>query len=313
MELLHDPLIQPLLVKEQRDFINPLHILGGNHRLLIHIAKISDLRLQCLFQETVRSAEKDAGLDPQPREFLNTVLGGLCFQFPSGRDVRDQREMDCIEAEKIEQRGVKGILDQADGILVPGGFGDRGSEGKIKAVRYARENGTPFLGICLGMQMAVAEFARNVCGLAAANSSEFDEQTPHPVIHLMDAQREIKKKGGTMRLGGYACVLKEGSLAFKLYGRKKISERHRHRYEFNNSYRELFSTKGMILSGLSPDKTLVEVIELKDHPWFVGCQFHPEFKSRPTDCHPLYKGFIKAALQNRLAQKEVPRIKMARR
>ena len=222
-------------------------------------------------------------------------------------------ELICIEAEKIEQRGVKGILDQADGILVPGGFGDRGSEGKIKAVRYARENGIPFLGICLGMQMAVTEFARNVCGLAGANSSEFDEQTPHPVIHLMDAQREIKKKGGTMRLGGYACVLKEGSLALKLYGKKKIFERHRHRYEFNNNYRELFSTKGMILSGLSPDKTLVEVIELKDHPWFVGCQFHPEFKSRPTDCHPLYKGFIKAAVQYRLAQKEVPKIKMARR
>ena len=221
-------------------------------------------------------------------------------------------ELNCIEAEKIEQDGVKGILDQADGILVPGGFGDRGSEGKIRAVRYARENRIPFLGICLGMQMAVTEFARNVCGLTGANSSEFDGKTPHPVIHLMDEQKGIKKKGGTMRLGAYACVLQEHSLALKLYGKKRISERHRHRYEFNNNYRELFNGKGMILSGLSPERTLVEVIELKDHPWFVGCQFHPEFKSRPTDCHPLYKGFIKAALQNRLAQSDVPRIKVAR-
>jgi CTP synthase len=221
-------------------------------------------------------------------------------------------ELNCIDAEKIEQNGVKGILDQADGILVPGGFGDRGSEGKIRAVRYARENRIPFLGICLGMQMAVTEFARNVCGLADANSSEFAEKTPHPVIHLMDAQKEIKKKGGTMRLGAYTCVLQEKSLALKIYGRKRISERHRHRYEFNNNYRELFKGKGMILSGLSPERTLVEIIELKDHPWFIGCQFHPEFKSRPTDCHPLYKGFIKAALQNRVAQSDVPRIKVAR-
>jgi CTP synthase len=221
-------------------------------------------------------------------------------------------ELNCIDAEKIEQSGVKGILDQADGILVPGGFGDRGSEGKIRAVRYARENRIPFLGICLGMQMAVTEFARNVCGLADANSSEFAEKTPHPVIHLMDAQKEIKKKGGTMRLGAYTCVLQEKSLALKIYGRKRISERHRHRYEFNNNYRELFKGKGMILSGLSPERTLVEIIELKDHPWFIGCQFHPEFKSRPTDCHPLYKGFIKAALQNRVAQSDVPRIKVAR-
>ncbi len=221
-------------------------------------------------------------------------------------------ELNCIEAEKIEQEGVRGLLDQADGILVPGGFGDRGSEGKIEAVRYARENRIPFFGICLGMQMAVVEYARNVCGLAGANSSEFDEKSPHPVIHLMETQKGIEKKGGTMRLGAYPCLLHEDSLALKLYGRKKISERHRHRYEFNNGYRELFSRQGMVLSGLSPDGGLVEIVELKEHPWFVGCQFHPEFKSRPMDCHPLYKGFIKAALQNRLAQREVPRIKVAR-
>ena len=208
--------------------------------------------------------------------------------------------------------GAQELLSQADGILVPGGFGDRGSEGKIEAIRYARENQIPFFGICLGMQMAVVEFARNVCGLAGANSSEFDANTPHPVIHLMETQKAIDSKGGTMRLGGYPCILQEDSLAVKLYGRKKILERHRHRYEFNNEYIEPFTEKGMLLSGRSPDGKLVEIIELKDHPWFLGCQFHPEFRSRPMDGHPLFKGFIKAALHNRQILKEVPRIKVAR-
>ncbi|HTM06930.1 MAG TPA: CTP synthase [Verrucomicrobiae bacterium] len=217
-------------------------------------------------------------------------------------------ELDCIEAEKIEDSGTK-ILDQADGILVPGGFGDRGSEGKITAARYARENRIPYFGICLGMQMAVVEFARNVAGLERANSTEFDPSTPHPVIHLMETQKGIENKGATMRLGAYPCALQDDTLAAKVYGKKKISERHRHRYEFNNAYREALSQKGMVLSGLSPDGSLVEIVELKDHPWFLGCQFHPEFKSRPMESHPLFKGFIKAALQNRLAQKEVPRIK----
>lgn len=222
-------------------------------------------------------------------------------------------ELDCIEAEKIEEVGASQLLSQADGILVPGGFGDRGSEGKIEAVRYARENRIPFFGICLGMQMAVVEFARNICGLAGANSSEFDEKSPHPVIHLMETQKGVQNKGGTMRLGAYPCVLQENTLALKLYGKRKISERHRHRYEFNNEYRDRFKAQGMVLSGLSPDGNLVEMIELKDHPWFLGCQFHPEFKSRPMDSHSLFKGFIKAALQNRLALREVPRIKVARR
>ncbi|HKA32760.1 MAG TPA: CTP synthase [Candidatus Binatia bacterium] len=220
-------------------------------------------------------------------------------------------ELDCIEAEKIEESGTK-VLAQADGILVPGGFGDRGSEGKITAARYARENRIPYFGICLGMQMAAVEFARDVCALERANSTEFDPATPHPVIHLMETQKGVENKGATMRLGAYPCALQDDSLAAKLYGKKKISERHRHRYEFNNAYREAFAQKGMALSGLSPDCTLVEIIELKDHPWFLGCQFHPEFKSRPMESHPLFKGFIKAALQNRQAQKEVPRIKVAR-
>ena len=223
-----------------------------------------------------------------------------------------QVDLDCIEAEKIEQEGAEAILKQVDGVLIPGGFGDRGSEGKIAAIRYARETQIPFFGICLGMQMAVVEFARNVCGLEGANSSEFDLQTPHPVIHLMEEQKSIDTKGGTMRLGSYPCVLQNGTLAAKLYGREKISERHRHRYEFNNSYRAEFGAKGMVLSGLSPDSNLVEIIELRNHPWFLGCQFHPEFKSRPMDCHPLFSGFIEAAAQNRQALREIRHMKVVR-
>lgn len=221
-------------------------------------------------------------------------------------------ELDCIEAEKVEEVGAVELLGQADGILVPGGFGDRGSEGKIETIRYARENQMPFFGICLGMQMAVVEFARHVCGLTGANSNEFDANNPHPVIHLMETQKGIESKGGTMRLGAYPCILQEDSLALKLYGRKKITERHRHRYEFNNDYTERLTSRGMVLSGLSPDGHLVEIIELRDHPWFLGCQFHPEFKSRPMDCHPLFKGFIKAAAQHRQMVREVPRIKALR-
>jgi CTP synthase len=223
-----------------------------------------------------------------------------------------QVNLDCIEAEKIEQEGVESVLKQVDGILIPGGFGDRGTEGKVAAIRYARENQLPFFGICLGMQMAVVEFARNVCGLDGANSSEFDLQTPHPVIHLMEEQRSIHTKGGTMRLGNYPCVLQNGTLAAGLYGREKISERHRHRYEFNNSYRDEFGARGMVLSGLSPDGNLVEIIELKGQPWFLGCQFHPEFKSRPMDCHPLFRGFIEAAAEKRHALSEIPRMKVVR-
>jgi CTP synthase len=221
-------------------------------------------------------------------------------------------DLDCIEAEKIEQDGVDALLKNTDGILIPGGFGDRGSEGKIAAIRYARENKVPFFGICLGMQMAVVEFARNICGLTGANSSEFDIQTPHPVIHLMAEQKSIDSKGGTMRLGGYPCILQNETLAAKLYGKEKIDERHRHRYEFNNNYRADFIAKGMLLSGLSPDGSLVEIIELKEHPWFLGCQFHPEFKSRPMTSHPLFRGFIEAALQNRRAMPAVPRMKIVR-
>jgi CTP synthase len=209
-------------------------------------------------------------------------------------------EVDHIDSEQLEGGSIPEAVRRADGLLVPMGFGQRGTEGKIAAVRYAREEGIPFFGICFGMQMAVIEFARNVCGLRNANSSEVDPNTPHPVIALMDQQKGVAQKGGTMRLGAYPCVLQDGSLAARLYGKKRISERHRHRYEFNNAYREACAAKGLVFSGLSPDGDLVEIIELRSHPWFIGVQFHPEFKSRPFDCHPLFKGFIRAALQRRL-------------
>jgi CTP synthase len=211
-----------------------------------------------------------------------------------------------IDSEKIEQDGLPAALERADGVLVPMGFGPRGTEGKIAAVRYAREEKVPFLGICFGLQMAVIEYARHVCGLDGANSSEVDEQTPHPVIHLMTEQRDVTSKGGTMRLGAYACILREDSLAFRLYGRRKISERHRHRYEVNNAYRDTLAKHGLLLSGLSPDESLVEMIELADHPFFLASQFHPEFKSRPLDCHPLFKGFIRAALQHKTEARQTP-------
>jgi CTP synthase len=215
-------------------------------------------------------------------------------------------EVEYIDSEKIEQNGLPEAVERADGILVPMGFGPRGTEGKIAAVRYAREEKIPFLGICFGMQMAVIEFARHVCGLEGANSSEVDEHTPHPVIDLMTGQRAVTQKGGTMRLGAYPCVLREDSLALRVYGKRKISERHRHRYEVNNKYRDILSKHGLIFSGLSPDELLVEMIELADHPWFLASQFHPEFKSRPLDCHPMFKGFIKAALQHKVESVQRP-------
>jgi CTP synthase len=203
-----------------------------------------------------------------------------------------------IDSEGLTEENLESQLRGLDGILVPGGFGARGVEGKIAAIRHARERRVPFFGICLGMQMAVVEFARNILGLTRANSTEFDAATPVPVIHLMEEQKSVSNMGGTMRLGAYPCVLREGTLAAAAYGTLEISERHRHRYEFNNAFRSQMQEKGMILSGLSPDEKLVEMIELKDHPYFVACQFHPEFKSRPTVPHPLFGRFITAALKH---------------
>jgi len=202
-----------------------------------------------------------------------------------------------IDAEKIEKEGPENILQDADGILVPGGFGERGIEGKIATAGYARKNKVPFLGICLGMQCAVIEFARNICGLNGVNSSEFAPDTPHPIVHLMSAQERIENKGGTMRLGVYPCHLLPGTKTMAAYGQDLITERHRHRYEINNDYRELLEQNGMKICGLSPDGSLVEMIEINDHPWFVGCQFHPELKSRPNRPHPLFLGLIKATLE----------------
>jgi len=205
----------------------------------------------------------------------------------------------CIEAEDLQNGDSEELLGDVDGVLVPGGFGYRGLEGKIEAVKYARVSDIPFLGICLGMQCAVIETARNLAGLPEAHSLEFNEKTAHPVISLMDSQKNIVKKGGTMRLGACRCMLKDGSKAFDAYGCSDISERHRHRFEFNNQYREVLEKAGMLMSGLSPDGNLVEVVERPDHPWFVAVQYHPEFKSRPLEPHPLFSAFIGAAFQRK--------------
>lgn len=200
-----------------------------------------------------------------------------------------------IDAEEIENAGAESILKGNHGLLVPGGFGDRGIEGKIAAIRYARENKIPFFGICLGMQCAVIEFSRHVANLKNANSLEFDKESPHRVVTLMTDQQEVTDKGGTMRLGSYPCGLKKDSMAWRSYQKGEIRERHRHRYEFNNQYRDQLEKAGLIISGTSPDQRLVEIIEMENHPWFVGVQFHPEFKSRPLDPHPLFRDFVKAA------------------
>jgi CTP synthase len=206
-------------------------------------------------------------------------------------------ELEYIDSEQIEERGAEAILEGIDAILVPGGFGDRGTEGKIEAIRFARERKLPFFGICLGMQLAVVEFARHICGMTGANSIEFDRNCSYPVIDLMPDQKGIIEKGGTMRLGAYPCVLEKGSIAAEAYAATTISERHRHRYEVSNRFREGMAQQGLVLSGMSPDGRLVEMIELRDHPYFVGCQFHPEFKSRPHAAHPLFARFVRASLE----------------
>ncbi len=207
-----------------------------------------------------------------------------------------------IHSEAVEREGAESLLAGVDGVLVPGGFGDRGIEGKVGAIRLARQQGIPFFGICLGMQCAVAEYARNVLGLERANSTEFDKSCPHPVICLLEEQRTVTDKGATMRLAAQPAKLAAGSLAAQCYGTETISERHRHRYEFNNDYRQQFEAHGMRIVGTSPDGALVEIVEVPEHPWFVGVQFHPEFKSQPTRPHPLFAGFIGAAVARRAAQ-----------
>ncbi len=214
----------------------------------------------------------------------------------AGAHFRARVRVRFVEAEAVEEQGAEKLLAGAKAVLVAPGFGSRGIEGKIKAVQFARERGVPFFGICLGMQVAAVEFARNVLGLEGAHSTEFDPKTPHPVIDILPDKRGVKDMGGTLRLGAYPAVLKEGSLAHRLYGALQISERHRHRYEFNPEYLERFEGAGMIASGLSPDGRLVEIFELRGHPFFIATQFHPEFKSRPLRPHPIFKGFVEAAL-----------------
>ena len=201
-----------------------------------------------------------------------------------------------VDAEDLEKEGADKYLRGVAGVLVPGGFGDRGVEGKVAAARFARESRTPYLGLCLGMQIATIEFARNVCGLDHANSTEFDPATPHPVICILEEQKEVTTKGASMRLGTWPTVLGKDTLAHQVYGRPEVRERHRHRYEFNMAYREAMEAKGFVISGSSPDGSLVELIEIQNHPWFLACQFHPEFQSKPNAPHPLFKGFIAACL-----------------
>ena len=204
-------------------------------------------------------------------------------------------EIEMVDSENIDKRNVKEVLSKYNAIVVPGGFGNRGIEGMIETIKYAREEKVPFLGICLGMQMTVIEYARNILGLEDANSAEFSQDTKNPVIHIMETQKDIKKKGGTMRLGSYPCILKDGSLASKAYGTSKIDERHRHRFEYNNEYKERLENAGLICSGTSPDGSLVEIVEITDHPYFIAGQFHPELKSRPNRPAPLFVELIKAA------------------
>ena len=219
--------------------------------------------------------------------------------FHAGTACDAEVEIRWVDSENLTPENIAETLAGCGGILVPGGFGDRGVSGKIKAIRYAREHNIPFLGICLGMQCAVIEFARDVCGMADADSTEFNPSTAHPVIALMEEQKNITDKGGTMRLGAYPCILAKNSKAETAYGTDHISERHRHRYEFNSDFRAALEAKGLKITGTSPDGSLVEMVEIESHPWFVACQFHPEFKSTPLEAHPLFKDFIKAAMAAR--------------
>ena len=212
---------------------------------------------------------------------------------------RSKIEVEYLDAASITAKNVGDILGGFDGVIVPGGFGNRGTEGKIQAIKHLRENNIPFLGICLGMQLAAIEFARHALDIADSDSQEFDEKGNNLVIHLMEDQKNVEDLGGTMRLGAYPCTLLPGSKAQQAYKKENISERHRHRYEFNNKYREGFQEHGILFSGVSPDDSLVEMIELKDHPWFVACQFHPELKSSPMNPHPLFRDFVLAGIQNK--------------
>jgi len=278
---------------------------GGLDDLIVEYMHLEsqapDLRAWQAFSERLRDAKEQVtiavvGKYTHLRDAYKSIIEAIAHgAAANGVSVK----IDWVDSERVEMDGPVALLGQAHGILIPGGFGDRGTEGMIQAARYARERKTPFFGICLGMQCAVIEFARDVAGLDGADSSEFRSDTPHPVIDLLESQQGVSKKGGTMRLGAYECEVEPGSHAAEEYAEPHVAERHRHRYEFNNRYREDLEKHGLRISGVHKDLNLVEIVELPDHPWFVGVQFHPELRSRPADPHPLFKGFVRAALEER--------------
>jgi CTP synthase len=287
--------------------------------LLFHEQGLDDLVCRSLALDTPTPALEDwRSMVDRMKNPSGSVRIAICGKYVSLKDayksiieafahagsIHDTRvELVWVSSENIKKQGAAKFLDNVDGLLIPGGFGERGVEGKIEAIRFVRENNIPFLGICLGMHCAVIEFARHVCDLEGAQSTEFNREAEHQVITLMSEQHEVTNMGGTMRLGAYPCVLAEGSKSHRAYGSLEISERHRHRYEFNNQYRETIFSAGLIPAGLSPDGKLVEIIELPSHPWFVAGQFHPELRSRPTAPHPLFRDFVGAAVRFRASRR----------
>jgi len=279
---------------------------GGLDDLIVTMLRLdagpADLRVWQQFQERMKAARdvvtiSVVGKYTHLRDAYKSIQEAITHGgVANGVNVK----VEWVDSERIEMDGPEALLGSSHGILIPGGFGDRGTEGMVQAARYARERSVPFFGICLGMQCGVIEFSRDVVGLAGADSSEFDPKTPHPVIGLLESQHGVTKKGGTMRLGAYRCVLTPGSRAAVAYAAPEVAERHRHRYEFNNDYLKRLEEKGLRVTGLYPELNLVEIVELPDHPWFVGVQFHPELRSRPDQPHPLFKGFIRAANAERL-------------
>ncbi|HZI89337.1 MAG TPA: CTP synthase [Candidatus Polarisedimenticolia bacterium] len=278
---------------------------GGLDDLIIETLRLTagapDLKAWQAYADRVRSAKEQVtiavvGKYTHLRDAYKSINEAIAHgAAANGVSVK----IDWVDSERVELDGPAALLGTAHGVLIPGGFGDRGTEGMIQAARYARERKTPFFGICLGMQCAVIEFARDVAGLDAADSSEFRADTPHPVIDLLESQQGVSKKGGTMRLGAYDCELAPESHAAEAYAQSHVAERHRHRYEFNNRYRADLEKSGLRVAGTYKDLNLVEIVELPDHPWFVGVQFHPELRSRPSDPHPLFRGFVKAAVEER--------------
>ena len=280
----------------------PLNLLEQNFDLLVlRKLKLPDINIQIdkwkKFVDTIKNPTGSVNIAVCGKytDYLDAYKSISESFIHAGAENDVKVNVKYISAEDFIKRKPANLLKNIDGVLVPGGFGERGIEGKLVAIQYVRENNIPFLGICLGMQCAVIEFARNVLGIKRANSSEFIKNK-YSVIHIMPSQINVRDKGGTMRLGAYPCNIKKGTKAKSAYKREKISERHRHRYEVNNKYRKDLESNGMIISGLSPDENLVEMIELTDHPWFIGCQFHPELKSRATNSHPLFRDFVKASI-----------------